>query len=146
METKWTEPDEQGRRWNHGDEDMMLRGISHLVGRVVTDSMLPLSTCCEWNLKQGVVFLSYTYEEIIGDCTQGKPKWRVIGCGPGGWVEIEWCPLCGTKLPDVEFKSELTGERQIRRVIDGGYYCDTCGERLHGCSCLDPAMQWEAVK
>ncbi len=64
-----------------------------------------------------------------------KPEWIMAG------ESINFCPWCGKKLPEL-IKSETPPE-PLCRVTDGGYYCDTCGERLHGCQCHPPWAAYE---
>jgi hypothetical protein len=56
--------------------------------------------------------------------------------------EAKFCPYCGTAVPEMRRVSPST---PVCRVTDGGYYCDTCKERLSSCTCLPPEAAWEPV-
>lgn len=58
--------------------------------------------------------------------------------------KISYCPLCGKKLPDIQMKKELP--EKVLTVVDAGYYCDTCSERLIACTCSRPEEMWELKK
>lgn len=54
------------------------------------------------------------------------------------WLHVadaKFCPFCGAAVPKVEY---VNPPGPVLRVTDGGYYCDTCGERCDGCTCLPP--------
>jgi len=57
-----------------------------------------------------------------------------------GSKPVKYCPLCGTKLPEVEKDPHPIGP--IHHSSDGNY-CDTCGSRNHACSCRVP---WAAYR
>lgn len=58
-------------------------------------------------------------------------------------ARIAFCPFCGTKVPGVQLRSDPP--KKICVVIDGGYYCATCEERLDACDCALPERLWEAA-
>lgn len=58
-------------------------------------------------------------------------------------VVARFCPGCGSAVPDLQLKARPP--KKITIVVDGGYYCETCEERLMGCDCADPATLWEPV-
>jgi len=53
---------------------------------------------------------------------------------------IEHCPFCGKKVPEVV--KNPCPPPWICFCSDGGYYCDTCGERLHACGCAPAESLW----
>ncbi len=55
-------------------------------------------------------------------------------------VPVSFCPYCGMKLPTPVKTTPLLSP--IRKVTDGGYYCDTCGERLMCCHCWPELVGW----
>ena len=55
-------------------------------------------------------------------------------------VPVSFCPYCGTKLPTPVKTTPLL--HPIRKVTDGGYYCDTCGDRLACCRCWPELVGW----
>lgn len=57
--------------------------------------------------------------------------------------EPKFCPFCGTAVPKMRLKADPP--KDLCRVTDGGYYCDTCGERLNGCLCLPAEAAFEPV-
>ena len=58
-------------------------------------------------------------------------------------ARIAFCPFCGTKVPGVRLRRNPP--KKICVVLDGGYYCATCEERLDSCNCALPAQLWEAA-
>lgn len=117
---------------------------------------LPRSQCCE------IARTAYTYnndpllhfwvapgddEEAFDDSglpeglrrPRGRHGWQIDGIG--GFVKF--CPWCGAKLPEME---RTRTDAKICVVKDGGYYCDTCEERLQNCLCDFPAVEWTPVK
>ena len=75
------------------------------------------------------------------------PKWYIIG-DELKWgkhwqrkVEIDKCPFCDQKLPEVELRNEDI------KIADGDEeYCDTCGERHMCCDCYPPEYRWKPNK
>lgn len=57
-----------------------------------------------------------------------------------GHVRVKFCPHCSRPLPEIERRET---KRKIRSITDGGYYCDTCGERIMACNCYDPEYAWK---
>lgn len=57
---------------------------------------------------------------------------------------VKFCPYCGTKMPEIRLKD--SPPVPIREITDGGYYCDTCEERLIGCGCWPTEAKFEVVK
>jgi uncharacterized Fe-S center protein len=49
------------------------------------------------------------------------------------------CPACGTRTPAVV---RNTRQKRVRIVIDGGYYCEACSQRLIACRCPAPEQYW----
>ena len=58
--------------------------------------------------------------------------------------EPKFCPYCGAKLPKLVRKKKPP--KRLCRITDGGYYCDTCKERLDACACYPPEAGWEIEK
>jgi hypothetical protein len=63
------------------------------------------------------------------------PKWAMNG------IEINFCPFCGTKVPQLQLKQPVP--EGICKITDGGYYCGTCHQRLMNCKCHSPACAYE---
>ena len=57
-------------------------------------------------------------------------------------VRITYCPFCGTKVPGVRLRRNPP--EKICVILDGGYYCATCEERLDSCDCDLPKQLWES--
>jgi hypothetical protein len=55
-------------------------------------------------------------------------------------IPVIFCPFCGKKLPEIIERPNPP--KRICTVTDGGYYCDTCQERLCACKCEIPWMRW----
>lgn len=51
-----------------------------------------------------------------------------------------FCPYCGKKLPEIE--KDPAPVAPLCVITDGGYYCDTCEERLMNCQCYPPEFAW----
>lgn len=59
-------------------------------------------------------------------------------------IKDGFCPHCATPIPGIK-KIQVKGT--VCKVTDGGYYCDTCEERLHACKCDHaPAEEWAPDK
>lgn len=109
-------------------------------------------TCCE-NAKW--LQLAYINPSMIKKLyyVDNKPNWTIIlpifqnvnnvFLAVEGEFVIEFCPFCGTKLPDVRLKDIHEWPQYVMTVIDGGYYCDTCKQRLNECQCSHPEEMWE---
>jgi len=89
------------------------------------------------------------YENEVGqaDC---KPEWEVLKswgdyvsphCPKFHRLIVKFCPHCGAKMPSIRRREEPMSP--ICEVVDGGYYCNTCDERLHGCKCWPCEAHWE---
>lgn len=57
--------------------------------------------------------------------------------------DVFFCVACGTKLPDLQLKQSQAPTLCV--VTDGGYYCDTCGERIQSCWCDPLESAYEVV-
>ncbi len=53
------------------------------------------------------------------------------------------CTWCTTPLPKMRRKANPPPD--VRKITDGGYYCDTCQERLSECECLPIEAAFEQV-
>ena len=58
-------------------------------------------------------------------------------------ARVAFCPFCGTKVPPVRLRKDPP--KKICVILDGGYYCATCEERLQACNCHLPERMWEAA-
>ena len=80
-----------------------------------------------------------------------KPSWSIVlrydigdyryDPSIGQMAAPLYCPFCGAKLPEIVRKARPPSP--IMRCTDGGYYCDTCEERLQSCTCWPPWSGWE---
>jgi hypothetical protein len=50
---------------------------------------------------------------------------------------VKFCSYCGKKLPNMVLTKKDVSKKHICKITDGGYYCDTCNQRLDSCFC-DP--------
>lgn len=111
----------------------------------------PIPTCC--NYTKCFIVLSYGfYYPIEKDYfIKNKPFWTIRGAKMphGKYIEfdqqysIKFCPNCGKELPDIKLKDPIP--EKVTTIVDGGYYCDTCYERLHACTCNIPETMWEII-
>lgn len=94
--------------------------------------------CCEKAKNTAAVFLSI---DIYSD--EQKPKWvtrtHYTKYQSTSIREAYFCPFCSTAVPEIVPSGET---KPICSVTDGGYYCDTCKERLNCCTCLPPELAW----
>lgn len=101
--------------------------------------------CCEAAQKQVAVYLCFS--DVVYHCAE-RPHWRVDAYLDGSIgpmrTEARFCPYCGTALPGFQKKEKPPSPLCV--VTDGGYYCDSCGERLHGCKCLPPDAAWRIIR
>lgn len=102
--------------------------------------------CCQTMIDTAAVVL-LTPEGVEIGKLDGTPKWGVRTGDPRegyydtfGFKEAKFCPFCGQPVPEIERR---TTDRKVMVVTDGGYYCDTCGERCNCCSCLPLAFHWQ---
>ena len=109
------------------------------------ESIFVYSSCCPVK----IVYLAVRPKGNIS--ADDKPYWAVMKrCkGPLGnsstqEVEANFCPACGKSLPNI-VRNPNPPEKMVK-VTDGGYYCDTCNERLGVCSCSPPWMAWMPEK
>lgn len=104
---------------------------------MISLTTLPRPKCCK---KAGE--LNYMGEPRIYFWVSAEDEndrgWRMLGY-------ISFCPWCGVKLPEMvktgvppkPWEPDL-----VCRIVDGGYYCDTCHERLDNCTCRLPGCLW----
>jgi hypothetical protein len=99
--------------------------------------------CCREMEYFASVYLSMDIYRDGGD--KKVPKWHVRTWDESYQCkserEAKFCPHCGTPVPKV-VPSNYKGK--ICKVTDGGYYCDTCGERLMACKCKPSEFAWKA--
>ncbi len=89
--------------------------------------------------------------EVTGHSADGSEdpdppefRWVIMGKERNARCEDGWfsrtalakhCPFCGQKLPELRI---VDAPGPVCTVTDGGYYCDTCGDRLDSCQCYPP--------
>ena len=112
--------------------------------------------CCEYS--KSFIVLQGTYDWINVD--EGRvinpPRWNIRGgevdkdtfvrkmsenALGSDFYAIDFCPKCGVRLPEIKLKDVMP--EPMREIIDGGYYCNTCKERLHACECYPYEAMWE---
>ena len=81
-----------------------------------------------------------------GGLRVGENFWYDFGTGDlskyiEGMPNPEYCPFCSYPLPKMVRKEPPPPH--ICRVTDGGYYCDTCKQRLNECICDPPGAAFE---
>ena len=84
------------------------------------------------------------------DYTKFEPEWKTI-CVDRKYSDkhhtsymsrlAKFCPHCAKPLPNIVKKDNPP--KRVRRITDGGYYCNTCDDRLISCMCLSPIYCWE---
>ncbi len=109
--------------------------------------------CCEAGgevvrlLYVGGAFSSHdSTDAFMGYVRATPPQWVILFKKISGLVDVaavSFCPFCGARVPGVRRRAELPPRVMV--IVDGGYYCDTCGERLDACDCPSPETMWEAT-
>jgi len=111
--------------------------------------------CCEESSKLMTVALQLSHDEIYerpgqDGCT---PQW-VISSSFREHLEyvhgqdhprliVKFCPHCAAPMPAIQPRQEPLSP--ALSVSDGGYYCDTCENRLSSCHCWPAEARWEVV-
>ena len=78
------------------------------------------------------------------DVYEYKSEWQEICEYSHPIGPIDFCPFCGEKLPEIQMKKRKY--KKVMTMVDNGYYCDTCDERLMNCQCHPPEIMWEVKK
>ncbi len=113
-------------------------------------SMIPVPMCCEAAQRYPAISFSVDYGD--GDSNEAPGGWYIAKNreletrGPDHHREPpapKFCPYCGTSLPVMRRK--VPAPKTVCRIIDGGYYCNTCRERLGGCLCDPLSSAFEVV-
>lgn len=115
-------------------------------------SALPRPICCREIQEKPIVFLTgiTTYE---GE--PEEPKWGMTVTMPSDWmegwsyyketfVEVTKCPFCHSSMPELAIKENPP--EPMMKISDGGYYCDTCQERLNCCECYPAETKYEVKR
>jgi hypothetical protein len=113
--------------------------------------------CCKYAHDYIALYYDWYYAEEKDHFVKNKPFWVVRGtkmeehefahrCNDGHFptnveMKISFCPNCGEKMPDIRLKDKPP--EKVMTIIDGGYYCATCDERLDSCKCARPEELWE---
>lgn len=110
---------------------------------------IPKLTCCEDARRYYAVrFSADPHKEFRTSQEDPSPKWvitedeylgryRKTYASEGSKraaPEVKFCPFCGVGVP--KMVPSKAPPRDMFRCTDGGYYCDTCEERLMSCLCL----------
>lgn len=119
---------------------------------------LPRPTCCTKIIDYPIINLASTTTEGEAE----NPRWLMQVETPyprnihresnvNGYfdfvpqnIEMDKCPFCSTKLPEVELKTRMP--KNIMTITDGGYYCDTCKDRLNCCDCYPSEAKYKVKK
>ena len=135
--------------------------LGNLVGDRHVDimMMIPLPMCCEAARKWPAVTFSVDSGGDAGDSHTDPGRWWVSQhreldltlssvtrhryAPADAFPPPKFCPYCGTPLPEMRRKDPMPPT--VCRVTDGGYYCDTCHERLNCCLCDPPSSAFEPV-
>lgn len=104
---------------------------------------LVVPNCCSLAQTSRAVFLrinsnDYYYSERNSADPIDPPKWKMMTLDERS-IEVQHCPFCGTKMPEIQ---PVTPPGPVCVCTDGGYYCDTCKNRLHACCCYPPEAAW----
>lgn len=107
--------------------------------------------CCKASGSTPVVFLKipsdfWRKERSFDEIKVFKPTWCAYfydsAIALHQTVTVDNCPFCGKKLPEIDL---VKRRGKVSVIIDGGYYCDTCKERLCNCKCLPMEFFWGPV-
>lgn len=107
--------------------------------------------CCYYAKRFITLRYETYYSESKTHFLKTKPFWIVRGSGREDAMfiaemtelRIFFCPNCGAKLPKIKLKDKLP--EKVLVITDGGYYCNTCHERLNECQCTPPERMWEII-
>lgn len=106
--------------------------------------------CCDAVQKERTVFLVYPIKAVYEIHENGQENYKPEWCSRSwstklgtGATKVLFCPHCGKRLPEIKRRKT---DKPICVVIDGGYYCSTCRERLTECECYPPEYAWDSVK
>lgn len=89
----------------------------------------------QWRLSE---YSEMSHQRLIEIQQSGDPEWHKRRP-----AEPKFCPYCATPIP--KMRRMKNPPKDITVVTDGGYYCDTCQERLRCCMCLPPEAAFEPV-
>lgn len=92
------------------------------------DALPPLKATADWYIEVADKFLSVRRSEH-------EDYYSVP------WPSPKFCPYCGASLPKMRLKDPVP--ETICRVLDGGYYCSTCDDRLNECMCDPQSSAYE---
>lgn len=80
-----------------------------------------------------------------------NPRWAIVVEMPRlhtdcyNWeteyLTVTKCPFCQSSMPELILKENPPSPMQ--KISDGGYYCDTCEERLLCCRCHMAESKYE---
>jgi len=105
--------------------------------------------CCDKSEIHKTPYLSLFCDRLdSGLLSDSKPKWCVKSIDLvydrefESHVEVNFCPFCGSKTPDIELNKDISDEIYD---TDSGDYCNTCDERSMCCECLPPEFRWKVV-
>jgi hypothetical protein len=132
--------------WDGGEE------ITH-----TEHKLLIVPGCCDKSKELMTVALRLVGEDAYynkDEMPNVRPRWQLYSSWlkimePDkwfhieGWRDVDFCPHCGVAMPLIR-KRQIPLE-PICDIIDGGYYCNTCHERLDACSCWPCEAHWEVV-
>ena len=107
--------------------------------------------CCQYAKDYIVLHYERNWDEedSLDKFKTTPPDWIIRGVKPdmqmgkfeGAPYKINVCPVCSALMPKIRLKAVLPNK--IMMIVDGGYYCDTCEERLDSCECKRPEEMWE---
>ena len=118
---------------------------------------IPTPKCCDAQKKHPTI-RALCADDDDGNFSENTPvKWYIrpliidsyylYNGNPFDHTEItepKFCPFCGKALPELIKKNKPP--KNVCVVTDGGYYCDTCKERLDNCKCYPPEARWRVRK
>lgn len=137
------------------DEDCELEELLNL-RKLEQQLAYPTPQCCQDAMKYPVI--SFAVKYTSGDTSKNKGEWYIKTLdkiidhhSTKDWLkwndnrpEPKVCPYCSTSLPKMKRKKPVP--KDVCRVTDGGYYCDTCEKRLNCCICLPHEFAWEPAQ
>jgi uncharacterized protein with PIN domain len=102
------------------------------------DNQVITPECCHEIKTSKLIILSL---DNYDDTTTSNARWVLNGHDLKANYMPTFCPYCGTKLPKIKRKAHISED--ICVITDGGYYCDTCQDRLNNCLCDLPQTAFE---
>ncbi len=128
---------------HHDDRERQIAAEWDIIGMYRTKYVTP--KCCEKVQNHLTVLLEVDYTQPVD---KQNPHWVVRGMNDSQnaiemYLPCDFCPHCGEPTPQIKLRET---DEDICVVTDGGYYCETCKQRVDSCKCEAPAYRFEPAE